>query len=79
MTWQPIESAPTGKRILVSGNGGLQFGYLDDLGNWRSDGEGKRIRSVAPKYWMPLPNPPDATIQPAKAAVKRPLIKAAGC
>lgn len=77
MTWQPIESAPKGKRILVYGNGGLQFGYLDNLGNWRSDGERKRIRCVAPTHWMPLPNPPDAKSQPA--AVKRPLIKAAGC
>lgn len=76
MTWQPIESAPVGKRILVYGSGGLQLGYLDSLGNWR--GDSGKVR-VTPKFWMLLPNPPDTKIQPVNAAVKRPLIKAAGC
>lgn len=57
MTWQPIESVPKGKKVLVYGNGGLQFGYLDSVGNWRGDSEA-RIRSVAPTHWMPIPNPP---------------------
>lgn len=56
--WQPIETAPRGKMVLVYGNGGVMLGYLDQLGNWRQRHHGPH-RST-PSFWQLLPSAPVA-------------------
>ncbi len=60
MTWQPIESAPSGTMILIcsmKAQHACNWCYVD----WLVDG---RLCSGAaretPTHWMPLPAPPRA-------------------
>lgn len=54
--WQPIETAPTGVKVLVYGTSDVRFGVKDNLGNWRAQHHG-HIKGI-PTNWMHLPNPP---------------------
>lgn len=62
MEWQPIETAPKYKDILLIGSGGTQVvGYWDDDDGWVCDYRGKgNFNYVDATHWMPLPNPPSA-------------------
>lgn len=59
MEWLPIESAPSGERVLVSD------GVVVDCArtpaalhpHWLCGIEG---RSWTPSHWMPLPDPPQS-------------------
>ena len=66
MEWQPIETAPKGKSVLLYCNkdipiycGRKRYGAygepLQDSFEWRCDSSG---RYATPKYWMPLPEAP---------------------
>ena len=68
MTWQPIETAPKGKSVLLYAGelcplycGKQRFGNLgepqQDVHAWRCDSSG---RFAAPTHWMPLPAAPGA-------------------
>lgn len=66
--WQPIETAPQGRRVLVFMP---PLPYDDDAGEvvvatqskscagWWSDDEGDDLR-VNPTHWQPLPTPPES-------------------
>lgn len=65
MEWQPIETAPKDRRVLLWGrywNGVDKFqhpliGIWDpNVGRWIIPGEFRF--GVHPSYWMPLPPPP---------------------
>lgn len=58
MTWQPIETAPTGEKILVAYDHGsyerrVAFKSLIN-GRWYSHDQ----PIIPPTHWMPLPDPP---------------------
>ncbi len=54
--WQPIETAPKGKTVIVWGGGGMRFLLQRPNGQWQSMmGHPKE----KPKYWMPLPKAPE--------------------
>ena len=62
LEWQPIETAPKGDRILVSGT---EIGACVASAGWDNETPDK-IRwevvneiIVNPTYWMPLPPPPE--------------------
>ena len=64
MIWQPIETAPKDRSILVTGPDGLRIDQviwggwaLDDTHNW-CDADGARHPNAAITHWMPLPEPP---------------------
>lgn len=68
MNWQPIETAPKGKSVLLYAGelcplycGKQRFGNLgepqQDEHAWRCDSSG---RFAAPTHWMPLPAEPGA-------------------
>lgn len=56
MAWQPIETAPKGKMLMVWGSGGAMLGYQDENGNWRQRHHGPH--KAKPSHWMNLPRPP---------------------
>ena len=66
MTWQPIETAPRDKSILLFAPYGLIYcgrkrhGMLGEpqqyVHAWRCDSSG---RFANPSHWMPLPPPPE--------------------
>jgi hypothetical protein len=64
VTWQPIETAPKDRIILVTGANGLRIDQviwggweLDNTHNW-CDADGDRHPNAAITHWMPLPEPP---------------------
>ena len=71
--WQPIETAPKGRVILLwavtdLGDGGevrnwkMATGHTPFYGpiEWTWDGYRLRQWDVQPTHWMPLPEPPGA-------------------
>ena len=68
--WQPIETAPKQKIVLLwaltdteTGNwkmstGYWMPGYRDEPGSWTWDGRLLKAYEVHPTHWMPLPTPP---------------------
>jgi hypothetical protein len=56
--WQPIETAPQRRRILVWGGAPTRFALRDNLGNWRANYGGGY--TVAPSLWLPEPLSPRA-------------------
>lgn len=65
MDWQPIETAPKGRDILVAyADGKIEFvewddDFLEDR-HWLS-WESPQYKAVEPIYWFDLPDPPKAT------------------
>jgi len=60
--WQPIETAPSGKEVLVATSGQEMFvAELDSRRNWEVwDGENwHKIQTEVPTHWMELPSFPD--------------------
>ena len=62
--WQPIETAPKDRSILVTEPDGLRIDQviwggwaLDNTHNW-CDADGARHPNAAITHWMPLPTPP---------------------
>ena len=62
--WQPIETAPKDRSILVTGANGLRIDQviwggweLDNTHNW-CDADGDRHCNAGITHWMPLPPPP---------------------
>ena len=62
--WQPIETAPKDRYILVTGPNGLRIDQviwggweLDDTHNW-CDADGDRHCNAGITYWMPMPEGP---------------------
>ncbi len=70
--WQPIETAPKQKVVLLwaltdteTGNwlmatGYWMPGYGDDPGAWTWDGRRLKAYDTQPTHWQPLPEPPAA-------------------
>jgi hypothetical protein len=65
MKWQPIETAPKDRYILVTGPIGYRIDQvcwggwlLDDTHNW-CDLNGARHPNAAITHWMPMPEPPE--------------------
>jgi len=65
MKWEPIETAPKDRYILVTGPIGYRIDQvkwggwlLDDTHNW-CDLNGARHPNAAITHWMPLPAPPE--------------------
>ena len=61
--WQPIETAPKNRRVLVARPGeepviAENVMYTSAGYSWCSGYQEMRIR---PTHWMPLPPPPDGT------------------
>jgi hypothetical protein len=68
--WQPIETAPKQKVILLwaltdtdTGNWKMAAGYWmpgygDEPGEWTWDGHRLKSYDAQPTHWMPLPEPP---------------------
>ena len=66
MQWQPIKSAPTGARVLVSDQRGNVFIARSATLRWYDDSERLIDR---PRWWMPLPESPHeemAAVAPAR-------------
>lgn len=60
MEWQPIETAPKDRPILVcqKQNGIIKTAHnIDEYGNWKT-GSGHMDFIVGVTHWMPLPPPP---------------------
>jgi hypothetical protein len=68
--WNPIETAPENKEVLVySKNGisvarrdsfGLFYGIVDgEVPSYDEDQEDWHYEVYDPTHWMPLPNPPE--------------------
>jgi hypothetical protein len=58
-TWQPIETAPKGVKILVlfeANSGHVEDATISDVGYSLFDGE--NLVSGNPTHWMPLPSLP---------------------
>ena len=55
MEWQPIDTAPSATRLLVSDPAGLVLIARRIGPNWTDDA-GKRL-VMEPHAWMPLPEP----------------------
>lgn len=54
--WRPIETAPRDGREVLGSFGGRPFEmYLGPFGDWLDMKD--RVRD--PRYWMPLPPPPE--------------------
>ena len=70
--WQPIETAPTNRAILIHlpdldyyGNEGVYAGMLVDMGTgrrWMTFGwaVGRDVGNEYPSAWRPIPAPPAA-------------------
>jgi hypothetical protein len=67
MTWQPIETAPKNKRLLILSHGEVCIGswahrfasdkpYLGELTGWL-DCDNYELDGAT--HWMPLPKPPE--------------------
>lgn len=58
--WQPIETAPRDKAVLLFGDGKFEVAIWF-FGDWGTAGSvlGDRI-GFHPAHWMPLPEPPSA-------------------
>jgi hypothetical protein len=56
MSWQPIETAPKDRPILIYTRGGEILIVTWYAGQW-DDGEGRPWKDPA-IHWMPLPEPP---------------------
>lgn len=63
--WKPIETAPTGERVLLNWQ---QLGHIE-CGTRHDDSEDGRpyfvlfdgdSMFIEPTHWMPLPEPPEA-------------------
>lgn len=68
MTWQPIETAPRAKHVLVAhaGQRWIRLGWhFPGLNRWYYSGSSERNERAEaddndkPTHWMPLPEPPD--------------------
>ena len=57
-TWQPIESAPNNKLILLCWDYGSPIIGFRDGKQWKDDMD-EEIESEPPHFWMPLPKPPE--------------------
>lgn len=56
--WQPIETAPMKRHVLVYWQGDILVADQDPQGRWwycSTEGE----YECAPSHWMPLPEPPE--------------------
>jgi hypothetical protein len=60
MEWQPIETAPTDKRILAWSKNGKQMVvfWVNEVNFWYVPGLTQLPYLYAPTHWMPLPAPP---------------------
>ena len=74
MEWQPIETAPSMKSVLIAGGtfntddcdyedmefNGVKVAFKDNQGRWNGGyGEGYNVEYWhLPTHWMPLPEPP---------------------
>ena len=61
MKWEPISTAPMGKRVLVYAGGWVQVGCYEVERAYTREDEGwygDDARPVEPTHWMPLPDPP---------------------
>lgn len=60
--WQPIETAPKGRSLLVwFGRVGMHYNVLicDDMGWREAVDDGRQLKEgYEPTHWMPLPEPP---------------------
>lgn len=63
--WQPIETAPRNKIVLLFGryhyqpeNWKIHSGYVQEQGGCVWNGERLTEYSMKPTHWMPLPKPP---------------------
>lgn len=66
-TWQPIETAPVGKRIIVCVpivNHRLVLAMKNDFGLWLD--ERMQPMWLPPMWWMPEPNKPEGLDKSAK-------------
>jgi hypothetical protein len=57
MDWQPINTAPAGKHVLVSDERG-NVRIVRAGARWYDDGDRPIER---PRWWMTLPRPPEET------------------
>lgn len=56
--WQPIDTAPRDKRILVCGGkrmGGPSVAYLNEHGEWLVETASDVHSIYPPKFWQALP------------------------
>ncbi len=69
MEWQPIETAPKDRELILSPGGLEESSFIDavKIGGWvKHDGNSISGKweiwgaSWEPKYWMPKPRAPDA-------------------
>ena len=58
-SWQPIETAPKDRRILLFQGGVWKGGWDECERKWMGAGAGVFI--VPPTHWQPLPTPPKDT------------------
>ena len=59
-TWQPIDSAPKWKPLLVVANSVVQYAVVQlcDNGKWMCLATEEEWYDFSPTHWMPLPVPP---------------------
>ncbi len=58
--WQPIETAPKDKRVLLFDGDWVSAGAYTDYDNfgWVMDSDEGPHSGPGPTHWMPLPAPP---------------------
>lgn len=54
--WQPIETAPKDRNIIITGRYGNGVAYVEES-YWCYRGHWNRRQHEAPTHWMPMPEP----------------------
>ncbi len=57
MEWQPIETAPKDRNIIISGRYPNGRAYVEEC-CWSYKGHWTARQFDPPTYWMPMPDPP---------------------
>lgn len=71
--WQPIETAPKDKTVLLYGAKRLEMcvGMNHSRDGWVTDTTSEWVSMYPPTHWMPLPDMPSASAPPAPQVVPR--------